>query len=118
MNTNLEIESVFSVTKEVSFHPAYLYQKKVGTNKPISLFSNKFPIGIRGQDIPPVFRRDGSYYSVRSNTFKLTRKFVPYYDKCEMIYIDPKNSINIDTQIDFDFAEFLINKYKKNENYT
>lgn len=107
-----EIKSIFSVTREDSSHPAYMYYQNTTSKEITPVLHDQFPIGTRAQDMPPVFRRDGSYYAVRVETFKNNKKFVPNLAKSEFVCVSSRNAVNIDTQADFDFAEFVINSWK------
>ena len=62
----------------------------------------------RRQDTATFYRLNGAVYIVDIETFKSDKFF---YHKGSFAYIMPQNrSIDIDTEIDFELAELLMNK--------
>ncbi len=103
--TNKEIDMVVSVT-ETKDNPyfnvyeedtkGYLFKSKIGN------------FGTR-QECPPVWRYNGSLYLVRVESFFKT-KSLPLLEKKTKIEMPDLYSIDLDTPLDWEFAEFLIQK--------
>jgi CMP-N,N'-diacetyllegionaminic acid synthase len=62
----------------------------------------------RRQDAPKAYKRDGSIYLTKTSV--IFEKKSLYGDKCVPLFVDSKNSINIDTEEDWHKAEELIEK--------
>jgi len=92
--------------KETSSNPYYVLFEE---NEDGFLKKSKESNFTRRQDCPIVYEYNGSIYVIkvsallksRSRTFAKTVKFV----------MDDLHSIDIDNQLDFDFTEFVLNKY-------
>jgi len=97
-------DSVVSVCEcESNSHPYWL--KKIENGKLVSFIKTKKKYPIR-QLLPVVYRLNGAVYIVKSQILK---KFKSLYGRNTIPYImDPTRSIDIDTPLDFKFAEFLI----------
>ncbi|OGX02525.1 MAG: hypothetical protein A2Y00_03055 [Omnitrophica WOR_2 bacterium GWF2_43_52] len=71
-------------------------------------FYPQYKEGTRKQDMPAVYRENGSIYISRSHIIKegtlFGKKILPYLG-------NKFNAVNIDTQLDFDSAEMILEKY-------
>ena len=105
---NKKLISAFSVAEEDSCHPAYMYFSGDHPETVQPVLGNKFKIGVRAQDMPKVYRRDGSYYSIKLASFLKSKSFLPDLDCAKVVIVPGQNAINIDTQKDLDYAEYLI----------
>lgn len=103
--------SVFSLVKEESSHPAYMYflDKK---NQLEPFLGERFLTGTRAQDLPNAYRRDGSFYSTRIQSIRKTKNFLPDLKRTKFIEISPENAVNIDTYSDLHFAKYICSKQK------
>ena len=72
------------------------------------VLGNKFKMGVRAQDMPKVYRRDGSYYSIKLASFLKSKSSLPDVKNAKVVIVPAQNAINIDTQKDLDYAEFLL----------
>lgn len=63
----------------------------------------------RSQDHPEVFRPNGAIYGAKSTNLLDKKNY--YIGKVKGYYMPRERSIDIDTQFDFDFAEFTIKNY-------
>lgn len=106
---NDDIVSIFSAVKEDSSHPAYMYYQSED-NCINSFLGSQFPVGTRAQDLPTAYRRDGSFYSIKSSIFRDTNSFIPDLNKAKLIEVLPINSVNVDTLFDLHLAEFLLSQ--------
>jgi len=61
----------------------------------------------RRQDCPKVYEYNGSMYLIRVSSMK--EKLVSSFTKIKKYEMHSKYSLDIDNQLDFDFAEFLMN---------
>lgn len=65
--------------------------------------------GARKQDLPPIYRENGSIYITKSPVLKsgslFGHRIIPFPG-------DKFNAVNIDFQFDFDIAEIVLSKYK------
>lgn len=66
-------------------------------------------LGIRSQDLPQYYRLNGAIYVARTDALKRYKNFF-VIPKCYAYVMSPLNSVDIDQQIDFDFAQFLLSK--------
>lgn len=63
----------------------------------------------RRQDVPKIFQFNGAVYIINVNSLKKYSSFNEF-GKRKKYLMDELHSIDIDSQIDFEFAEFLIQK--------
>ena len=103
MANNEECDMIVSV-KEADSNPYYvsLEENKEGYLK--KLMEGKFT---RRQDCPKVYEYNGSMYLINVKSLKNT--LISNFKKIRKYEMHSKYSIDIDNQLDFDFAEFLIN---------
>lgn len=67
----------------------------------------------RRQDLPDTYYRDGAIYITKKETI-LSGKLIG--DICVPYIIKDKNFINIDTNEDFEYAEYILNNEKNKDN--
>jgi len=104
MANNEECDMIVSV-KEADSNPYYvsLEENKEGYLK--KLMEGKFT---RRQDCPKVYEYNGSMYLINVKSLKNT--LISNFKKIRKYEMHSKYSIDIDNQLDFDFAEFIINR--------
>jgi N-acylneuraminate cytidylyltransferase len=66
----------------------------------------------RSQDLPPAFAVNGSFYLVSPATLRTRRSFMGSR-LLPLIIKLPQEAVDIDTEFDFQFAEFCLNTQKK-----
>ena len=65
---------------------------------------------IRRQDCPPVFELNGAIYIIKTSVLK--RKKLNQITRVKKYVMNDMNSIDIDDQLDWDFAEYLLKSKK------
>lgn len=93
------VVSVLPVPHE--YNPKWVYWNCNGDGLKIAT-GDREPVS-RRQDLPPAYHRDGSIYVTRAETI-MTRKSL-YGDRIHGYEIDPRYSVNIDTEEDWNEAE-------------
>lgn len=68
--------------------------------------------GKRSQDLPIFFQLNGAIYIVNSTEFKQSKSFIQANNSYAYI-MSKKDSVDIDTDLDFEFVSLLINKVNK-----
>jgi len=102
---NSQIDMVVSV-KETKSNPYYvLYEENYKGFIEKSKKSNY----TRRQDCPKVFEINGAIYII--NVASLKRMRINEFGKIKKYVMDEYSSHDIDTEVDFSFAEFLLKKY-------
>lgn len=96
------VVSVLPVPHE--YNPKWVYWTVNGGGLKIST-GEREPVS-RRQDLPPAFHRDGSVYVTRTETILVQKSL--YGDRIYGYEIDPRYSVNIDTEDDWKEAEFRI----------
>ena len=95
-------DSLFTVTRN---------HQKFGTIEKDVFKPYNYKIGQRSQDLIPLYFENGLLYITKAkhilNNKIITKNAYP------LVVNHPFSSIDIDTQEDFDLAEFMLNKYKK-----
>lgn len=102
-----DVNSVISYT-DMEFPPTLGLNEKDGF---IYDYSSKKPWingNSRSQDHPKVYRPNGAIYGAWNNILKETHNY--YTLNTKGYYMPRERSIDIDTQFDFDLAEFTLNK--------
>lgn len=97
--------SVIGVIKCGDYHPARLYIKRA--NGLLECMMPEHESSNR-QELPLVYKRSGVIYAQYVKKFKENGVF--YYSDSEIIENDFIESINIDEEIDFEFAEYVAKK--------
>lgn len=96
-----ECDSLFTVSRN---------HQKIGTIQDNKFTPFNYKIGQRSQDLEPLYYENGLLYITKSkhilNDEIITSNAFP------IIVNHHFSSIDIDTQVDFDLAEFMINKYR------
>jgi CMP-N-acetylneuraminic acid synthetase len=102
-------DSVVSVVKTDHWHP--IRAKKI-ENDVLYGYCIEEKEGVRRQDLPPAYFRDGAFYSVKRDVLMNEHKL---YGKVTRPYImPPERSIDINSELDFKLAEILMNEERKN----
>jgi len=103
-----DADSVVSVTKTDHWHP--IRAKKIENNI-LYDYCLEEQEGVRRQDLPPVYFRNGAFYSVKREVLMNEHKL---YGRVTRPYImPPERSIDINEEIDFKVAEVLLLKVQK-----
>lgn len=106
-----EVDSLISVTKEE--HPPW-WLRTINTEGYIErYFDYDVANSIRRQDFVELYRPNGAIYIAKTNILKAHKAFQT--DKTVPFIMDYVSSIDIDTEDDFDLAEFFIRRKKKNK---
>lgn len=97
---NNNLESLFTVSRD---------EHKLGKISNNTFIPFNYKIGQRSQDLEPLYFENGLLYITQAkhiiNNTIITNDAFPYIDN------SPYSKIDIDTQDDFDYAEYLINKH-------
>lgn len=101
------------VTYSEAYRNPYFNMIKKNQNGTISLVNEMNKIFSRRQDVPPVFDLNTIAYVVNTN-FILKHDSIFDGSVCG-VEIPSERSIDIDTQLDFDYAEFLFTRLGKNK---
>jgi CMP-N,N'-diacetyllegionaminic acid synthase len=104
MVNNEECDMIVSV-KEADSNPYYVSLEENEEGYLKKLMEGKFT---RRQDCPKVYEYNGSMYLIRVSSLK--EKLISSFTKIKKYEMNSKYSLDIDNQLDFDFAEFLMNK--------
>ena len=109
--TSTECDSVTSVVLEHDKHPVRM--KKI-VNDTIQDFTTEFPEGegSRRQDLEPCYVRNGAIFAMTREC--IVNDFSRHGKVCRPYIMPAAASVNIDTMMDFKFAEFLV-KERDNE---
>ncbi|NMW17452.1 MAG: acylneuraminate cytidylyltransferase family protein [Chlorobiaceae bacterium] len=87
-------------------HPMWTFKMEGGFLVP---FINKNGLQIRSQDLPKAYVVNGGFYLISPDNLKKNKSF--FGDKTIPLVIESqKEFLDIDTEFDFQFAEFLINQ--------
>ncbi|QHS61993.1 acylneuraminate cytidylyltransferase family protein [Chitinophaga agri] len=101
---NEELDMVVSVTETKSNPYTVLFEE----NEQGFLAKSKEGNFIRRQDCPRVWEYNGAIYVI--NAASLRRSPINQFRKIKKYVMDEQSSVDIDTPLDWDFSEFLINK--------
>lgn len=101
---NKELDMVVSV-KETSSNPYYVLYEESNQG---FLTKSKDGNYLRRQDCPKVWEYNGAIYII--NRHSLMEKEIICFLKVIKYVMDPLTSLDIDSQLDFDFIEFIKNK--------
>lgn len=103
--TDTQADSVVSFHKIEDGHPYYMYTIENGEPHPLL----EIPPSItRRQQFPPVYLRNGAIYAVRRDVLVNQRTF---YGARSQAYVMPvERSVNIDTELDLQWVEFLLQR--------
>lgn len=104
-----DADSVVSVVKTDHWHP--IRAKKI-ENGVLCDYCLEEKEGVRRQDLPPAYFRDGAFYSVKRDVLMKGHRL---YGKVTRPYImPPERSIDINSVSDFKLAEILMKEERKN----
>ncbi|MEM0374224.1 MAG: acylneuraminate cytidylyltransferase family protein [Sulfolobales archaeon] len=101
-----EIDMVISV-KETEANPYYLLCKENNEGY-LEKFVRELNI-IRRQDVPKIYQYNGAIYIINTASFKKYRN-LSLFEKVIKYEMDALSSIDLDTPLDWAYAEFLIEK--------
>ena len=104
MENNEDCDMIVSV-KETDSNPYYVLLEENEEGYLKKLMKGEFT---RRQDCPKVYEYNGSMYLISVKSLKNT--LITNFKKIRKYEMHSKYSIDIDNQLDFDFAEFLMNK--------
>lgn len=102
-----EADSLVSVTDFP--HPPF-WAMKVKNNRLKPLFGYEY-LKMRRQDLEKAYIPNGAIFIGKKEIIEIKRTF--YTENTIPYYMPPERSIDIDTQIDMKFAEFLLNEEEK-----
>lgn len=104
-----DADSVVSVVKTDHWHPIRAKRIENGVLCDYCLEEKE---GVRRQDLPPAYFRDGAFYSVKRDVMMKEHRL---YGKVTRPYImPPERSIDINSELDFKLADMLMNEERKN----
>lgn len=104
-------DAVISVYRIETPHPFKTLEIVDGHLRP---FLPQWRPNLLRQELPPVYAVNGAVYCVRRAALTRDRSF---WGQCAAPYVMPGiRSINIDTEIDLEFAEFLLKKQRQRTN--
>lgn len=98
-------DSLISLTPAAA-HPYTVYQ----LHEAIPTAFVPSPAGMRRQDFPPAYVRNGAIYLVSVEVLRRTRSF--YGQRLRALVMPPERSLNLDEPIDWIVAEALLSKSK------
>ena len=105
------VESVVSICESIT-HP---YLMKVIDKGNLVDYTKKPKGYIRRQDFPNVFQLNGAIYLIKTEVFRKEKTL--FLSKTCAYEMGIEQSIDIDTDVDFEYAEFLLNnKYNHKHN--
>ena len=108
MLENSNSECVISVV--MNDHPPD-FNFTIDPNSILQYISEKQEVGKRRQDYTETYRPNGAVYALYTESLLRHKTFYP---ENTIAYVMPKErSIDIDDEIDFKFAEYLLSNYKK-----
>jgi CMP-N-acetylneuraminic acid synthetase len=99
------VDSAVSVVAVTRTHPLKL--KRIVDGRLVS-YSGEEIEGMRRQDLPPAYVRNGGIYASRRATIETLGSL--YGGACRAHIMPEERSVEIDTELDFTFAEFLLTR--------
>lgn len=102
-------DSALSMVEVDENHP--IKMKKIIDGK-ILPFSIPEPEGMRRQDFPPAYKRSGAVYVLQRNN--LMEKNIQYGENLVAYIVPKERSIDIDDELDWIKAEYMIKKLREN----
>jgi len=105
---NKECSSVVSVTDVDGYHPFRM--KRVDNGFLSNFIDQGFEDMRPRQVLPKVYIRDGAIYGINSDEFDRLGQLVT--DRCKPIISSGESSINIDSLLDFQLAEYVLKNEK------
>lgn len=105
MLINCQANSIISVC-ECEHSP--LWSNTLPPNKNMDNFLNSTILNLRSQDLPTYYRLNGAIYIAKTSSLLQYQSF--FTDNSFAYEMPQTSSIDIDTQLDFDFCEFYLQK--------
>jgi len=110
MKNNLnKIDSIISVVNVNNNHP--IKMKKINKNNFLVDYVNWSVENPPRQSLPPVYIVNGAFYMCKRDVILKQNSFKG--NNCLPFIMDPKYSINIDSEIDFKLAEIILNSQRQ-----
>ncbi|MCH7826988.1 MAG: acylneuraminate cytidylyltransferase family protein [Bacteroidetes bacterium] len=103
-----QADSVISVCE--FNHPIQWAKKIDNEGKLLNFFNKDLNENLNRQELPTAFIPNGAIFILKYDLLK--KKYSYYSNKTYAYKMKLENSIDIDTQLDFEFAEFLMRKKK------
>ena len=100
--SELKLNSLFTVTRD---------EKKLGKIENNTYQPFNYKIGQRSQDLEPLFFEDGLLYITSSETIK--QGYIISDNAYPLVVNHAYSKIDIDTYEDFEYAEYIYNKFNK-----
>jgi len=88
-----------------------LWANTLQVDKSMQGFLREELLNIRSQDLPTYYRLNGAIYICKTNKLLEAESFF-LKENIYAYLMDTKSSVDIDTEIDFKWAEFLIGEFK------
>jgi CMP-N,N'-diacetyllegionaminic acid synthase len=88
-----------------------LWANTLPVDKSMQGFLREELLNIRSQDLPTYYRLNGAIYICKTNKLLEAESFF-LKENIYAYLMDIKSSVDIDTEIDFKWAEFLIGEFK------
>lgn len=101
-------ESIVGVSSAKS-HPFHTFKVEKGTLFPFIAQEN---IHVRSQDLPLAYQLNGAFYLIKAELLKKEKTFLTQHTQA-LIFNHPSSSIDIDTQEDWDLAEYYLSRMIK-----
>lgn len=102
-------DSALSMVEVDENHP--MKMKKIVDGKVLP-FSVVEPEGARRQDLPPAYKRSGAVYVVQRNN--IIEKNILYGENLVGVIVPKERSIDIDNELDWIKAEYMLKKLQEN----
>ena len=96
-----QYDSLFTVTRN---------EQKLGKIEFNTFIPFNYTIGQRSQDLEPLYFENGLLYISKASLIR--KGIIMSKQACPMIVNHPFAQVDIDTQEDFDYAEYLYNKFR------
>lgn len=107
-----ETDAVVSI-RQVEEHPFWM--SRLDERGFLQRFDARGSEIARRQDLPPLYMLNGAIYLCKSSIIKEKRTFTP--DRTLGYVMPRERSVDIDTELDLSFAEFLVSQNKKSGAY-
>jgi CMP-N-acetylneuraminic acid synthetase len=89
-----------------SSHPFWTFKVR---DEKLDPYVNSDARDKRSQDLPPAYTLNGNLYVISSDDLRANRSFITR-DTEALVLDNPLSEIDIDTELDFQFAEFVISR--------
>jgi len=98
-------ETIIGVSE---MHPNPMWAFNIGKDGYMKPFNRKDGLEMRSQEVKPAYAVNGAYYILDANELKKNRSF--YLSKLRPIICNKYEGLDIDTEEDWKYAEYLIQK--------